>query len=275
MASTAVRGKKKARPLLPSGHPVRSRKGQQLIWQGLAALFGVGFVAGLYWLGLQQDWHNVFGFLPKGTSAKTWWDNGMGFIHSRDWSNGIWRHGLRDKAEPIAWAIAGGILLGSSKSRYIIRLPLLIASFITMFALVVAAALFITWFTFFGPARHLSGQWQNLVGIGVGLLAGQALHRLWIPVANCIRYQLISLSQHRSTAAPLWVILPIAPPGWREMWTDLKNEGVTPAKLKAEAGHKARYIVPLLVLLFLFIAIVGDLAKYGVARGVHIPVMNP
>jgi hypothetical protein len=250
---------------------------QKLAWTGMAAVFGVGFIAGLYYLGLQIDWHNVLPFLPKGTSAKGWWDGGMGFIHDKDWANGIWRHGVRDKAEPEMWAIIGGILLGSSyKSRRVIKLPFLLLAGFTMFALVIAGALFITWFTYFGPAKHLSAQWQNIAGLALGLAVGHALHYLWMPVANSIRYQLVSVSLHSSTSTPLWVQLPVAPPGWREMWAQLKDDGVTPATMKKENKHKqSRYVVPFLVLIFLVIAVVGILAKYPIAHGTHIPVLNP
>ncbi len=267
---------RKARPLLPSGHPVRFRLIQKLGWTGVAALLGVGFIAGLYWYVLQQDWHNILPFLPKGTSAKTWWDDGMGFITSPNWRNGVWRHGVRDKAEPEAWAIVGGILLGSSyKSRRVIKLPYLALGALVMFALVVLGALFITWFTNFGPGKHMPNQYQ-LQDILLGLIVGHVLHYLWMPMANSIRYQVVSLSLHRTAAVPLWVSLPIAPPGWREMWAQLKADGVTPATLEKEDKHKqSRYLVPLAVLVFLVIAVTGCLAKYAFAHGAHIPVLNP
>lgn len=274
---------KKVYPVLPSGHHIRFRRTQKLSWGLMAGVLGVGFVAGLYFIGLQLDWHNIFPFLPRGTSAKAWWDGGMGFIHNKDWANGIWRHGVRDKAEPEAWAIVGGILLGSSyKSRHIIKVPFLILGGLFMFAAVIAGALFITWMTYFGPIKHLDTQWQNIAGIVLGFAVGHALHYMWMPMANSIRYQLVSLSLHRTTATPTWVALPIAPPGWREMWAQLKADGVGPKSLKAAAEaakenkHKqSRYLVPLGVLVFLLIAVVGILAKYPIAHGVAIPILNP
>jgi len=267
---------RKTHPKLPSGHPIHFRRTQKLIWTALAGILGVGFIAGLYYLGLQLDWHNVFPFLPKGTTAKNWWDGGMGIIHDKDWD--IWRHGVRDKAEPEAWAIIGGILLGSSyKSRHVIKWPLLAFGGLVMFALVIAGALFITWATYFGPVKHLNPQWQNLAGIALGFAVGHVLHYMWMPMANSIRYQLVSFSLARTTSTPLWVALPVAPPGWREMYAQLKADGVTPDTMKAaKNNHKqSRWLVPLAALLFLLVAVVGILAKYPIAHGVAIPILNP
>jgi hypothetical protein len=279
-AAPALQGekkrKKKVYPNLPSGHQIHFRKTQKLIWGGLAAVLGVGFIAGCYFLGLQIDWHNVFPFLPKGTTLKLWWDNGMGFIHYKDWANGIWRHGVRDKAEPEMWAIVGGILLGSSyKSRHVIKVPFLILGGLIMFALVIAGALFITWMTYFGPIKHLDSQWQNIAGIVLGFAVGHALHYMWMPMANSIRYQLTSRSLQHTMSVPLWVSLPLAPPGWRDMYSQLKADGVTPTKVKEDKHKQSRVLVPLGVLIFLLIAVVGILAKYPIAHGVHIPVLNP
>jgi hypothetical protein len=267
---------KKTYPLLPSGHPIHFRKTQKLAWGLMAGVLGVGFIAGLYFLGLQIDWHNVFPFVPRGTSAKAWWDNGMGFITSPNWKNGIWRHGVRDKAEPEVWAIVGGILLGASLSRHVIKLPLLVLGGLLMFAAVIAGALLITWFINFGPGKHLNNahNWQDFV---LGFLIGHAIHYAWMPMANSIRYQLVSFKLHRTTDVPVWVRLPLAPPGWRDMWSLLKAEGVGPVSLKKKEDKykQSRYVVPLLVLIFLLIAVVGILAKYPIAHGVHIPVLNP
>lgn len=268
---------KKVHPSLPSGHPIHFRRSQKLMWGLLAGVLGVGFVAGIYFIGLQFDWHNLFPFLPKGTSLKAWWDGGMGFIHSKDWD--IWRHGVRDKGEPEFWAIVGGILLGASlKSRHVIKWPLLVLGGMIMMVLVVLGALAITWITFFGPVKHLNPQYQNIAGILVGLAIGHALHYMWMPMANSIRYQLVSFSLRRTDSVPLWVTLPLAPPGWREMYSQLRAEGAGAELQKArrENKHKqSRWLVPLGALVFLLIAVVGILAKYPIAHGVAIPVLNP
>src|SRR6185312_13809435 len=267
--------RKKQYPPLISGHPVRFRRSQKLLWVGIAAALGVGFIAGLYWFGFQQDYHNIFPFLPKGTSLKAWWDNGMGFIHSENWKNGIWRHGVRDKAQPETWAIFGGVLLGAALPRRPVGMVWLILGALVMFALVIAGALAITWFTVFGPGKHLPDPF-NAQDFILGLLVGRILHYLWRPLASSVRYHL-TRNAGKGGGVPLWVTLPLAPPAWRESWSVLKRDG----KIKLRSSEKtdkfkqSRIFVPLGVLVFLVIASTGLLAKYGFAHGLHVALLNP
>ena len=98
--------RKKVHPLLISGKHVKFRRSQQLIWTVLAGLLGVGFIAGLYWLILQQH----YPFMPGSGSLKLFWDNGLnGLIRSPEWAN--YRHGIRDNGEPEFWAMIGAMLV--------------------------------------------------------------------------------------------------------------------------------------------------------------------
>jgi hypothetical protein len=268
--------RKKAHPLLISGKPVKFRIAQKLLWIALAIALGTGIIAGFYWYILQQDYHNILPFLPEPTSLKAWWDNGMGFIHSGNWTNGIWRHGIRDKGEPETWALIGGVLLGASASVRIIRTRWLILGGIVLLAAIIAGALAITWFTNFGPGKAWGNpfHWQDLV---LGFLVGKLLHILWMPMANGVRYQLLS-NAGRSGNTPLWVSLPLAPPTLRETWSEMKRDGRLKAaqvKAKQDKFRQSRLFVPLVGFALLIIAITGDLAKYPIAHGAHIPFLNP
>jgi len=271
------RRKKKQYPVLyTTGKPIRFRAFQKLTWRVLALALGVGIVAGLYWYVLQQNYHNILPFLPKNASLKNWWDDGMGgLIHSPNWSNGIWRHGVRDKAEPEMWAIVGGILFGATLPGKPLRLIWVGLASIVMLALVIAGALGITWFTAFGPGKHLPDPF-SIQDIILGLLVGQSLHFLWMPVASSIRYHL-TRSAGASGHTPLWVTLPLAPPGMREGWSELKRQGKLRVKVteKVDKFKQSRLVVPVLALLFLIVAVTGDLAKYGFAHGLHVALLNP
>jgi hypothetical protein len=264
-----ARKRKKERPLV-NGHPIRFRRTQQLIWTGLSILLGAGFIAGLYWLGLQQH----YPFLPGSGSAKLWWDNGMGFIHSALWP--VYRHGVRDGGEPALWTMVGATLLGKAKTNPRL-LPgwLLLLAPVLLLALIIAGTLGITWLTHFGPLSHVPNplSWQQLI---LGALLGRMLHFIWAPIGNTVRYRIADNAAARA-GVPLWVRLPLLPPVWRELWAELRARyeasGVS-LKERADKHRQSRVLAPVIITVFLFVAIVGDLAKWGVAHGLHIPGMN-
>lgn len=270
--------KKKIYPLV-NGKPIRLRGFQQLIWLAVSIALGAGFFAGLYWLGLQQNWHNIFPFLPRTASAKAWWDGGMGFIRNKNWTNGIYRHGVRDNAEPTLWIMVGATLLGkASRRRYVLPGWVLIIAPLLLFALIIAGSLLITWFHNFGPGKHLPDPF-SLQTIILAAALGRLLHFAWAPIGNSVRYHVVTRSLRKNTT-PLWVSLPLLPPTWREMWADLKAQGKVLADARAEKKqgrdfHQSRIIIPLMLFAFLVIAIVGDLAKWAFAHGVHVPFLNP
>jgi hypothetical protein len=264
---------KKAREEHPLvlGHKIRGRRKQQLIWIGMSVLLGSGFIAGLYWLVLQQDYHNLISALPPHTSLKAWWDGGMGFIRSGRWP--VERHSIRDLGEPAAWTMIGATILGKAKTTRLLPLSSLVIAPVILLALLVAGAFGIAWVINFGFLAKVPDQlsWQQIL---LGMALGRVLHYLWNPIGATVRYHIVAHSAH-GTAIPLWVRYPLMPPAWREMWAELRataRPGTTPAR---EESHGLRVIVPVAVFLFLLVAIVGNLAKYGVAHGTHIPVMNP
>jgi hypothetical protein len=254
-------------PPLVLGKPIRHRRLQQLVWVGMSVLLGAGFVAGAYWLGLQQDYHALH--LPFG-SAKNWWDSGMGFIHSGRWPD--YRHGIRDDGEPAVWTMVGATVLGKARaSARLLPLWLLPIAVVTLIAAIIAGALGITWLIYFGPLSHVSdtASWQQIV---LGVLLGRILHYAFAPVGATVRYHLVAHSALGSGGVPLWVRKPLMPYEWRVLWCKLRGRAET---TPAQGGTTMRVLVGAGVVLFLFVAIVGNLAKYAVAHGLHIPVMNP
>lgn len=277
--------KKKQRPLV-NGKPIRFRLFQQLGWTGMSALFGVGFVAGLYWLLLQQK-YPFYG----GVSLKNWWDGtgawahsgGMGFIRSPHWPD--YRRAIRNNGEPAAWSMVGSIILGKARIPALGKRPFqlptwaLIAMTFLMFALIIAGATGIAWLTVLGPPSRWSDifSWQEIV---FGLIFGQLLHRLFAsPVGVTIRNRVI----YRSVVTgrqPLWVTYPLAPPAWREMWSALDARDTNPTLAKEDRRGLKRFIppakvlVPAMLAVFVVVAIIGDLAKFAVAHGASIPGMT-
>jgi hypothetical protein len=255
------------------GHKIHFRKTQQGIWIGMSILLGSGFIAGLYWIILQQR----YPFLPGSGSLKNWWDDGMGFIHSGNWD--AYRHGIRDGGEPAAWTLIGATLLGKVKFRErMLSLKWLFPAMILLLACIIAGTVGITWVTHFGPLSHVGDtfSWQQLL---LGVILGRVLHLLWAPIGNTIRCHIITTAVMTGNV-PLWVRFPLLSPTWREGWAERKQETSSVSQAKAalpdeEHHHIMRWVVPLTVFVFVFIAVVGNLAKYGVARGAHIPVMNP
>lgn len=265
-------GRKKKERVLVNGKPIRFRAGQKLIWTALSIALGAGIIAGLYWYGLQQDWHNIFPFLHPGTSAKNWWDNGMGgLIKSAKWP--YYRHGVRDNGEPETWALIGGVLLGSATTARAIKWRWLALGGIVLLAAVIAGAVGITWFINFGPGTRLPNP-ANMQNLVLGLLVGRALHMLWLPMGTSIRYHIVSRTVSNPTV-PVWVRLPLAPPTWREMWSQLRESGTIKIRERADRFRQSRIFVPLFLALILVVGITGDLAKWGFAHGLHVPFLNP
>jgi hypothetical protein len=274
------RGKKakKKRPLV-NGHPIHFRRTQQLVWTGLSILLGAGFIAGLYWLVLQQNYLPLFhllGFHPHVSgSLKLWWDNGMGgLVRSVRWV--FYRHGVRDGGEPALWTMVGATLLGKA-STHPRLLPgwMLALAPVLLLTLIVLGTLGITWLTQFGPLSHVPNplSWQE---IALGALLGRMLHFLWAPIGNTVRYRVADNAAARA-GVPLWVRRPLLPPVWRELWAELRARyeasGVS-LKERTDKHRQSVVLVPAIVTVFLIIAIIGDLAKWGVAHGLHIPGMN-
>lgn len=251
------------------GKPIRHRTLQQAAWTGLSILLGAGFIAGLYWIFLQQDYHHLG--LPFG-SAKTWWDNGMGIIRSGRWPR--YRHGVRDGGEPALWVLVGATILGKAKTENVRLMPTwsLAPAAAALIAAIVGGTLGITWLTAFGPLSRVADtlSWQQLI---LGIALGRVLHYAWAPFGATIRYRIVARSAF-GTGVPLWVQYPLLPPAWREMWSELR--ALRPGSgTKADRDLGTRALISAMVTVFLLVAVIGDLAKFAVAHGVHIPVMFP
>ena len=263
-----LRKEKKKYPLV-NGKPIRYRRFQQLCWIGISAVFGAGFIAGLYWLGLQQH----YPFLPGSGSAKLWWDNGMGgMIRSPHWD--AYRHAIRNNGEPELWAMVGAVLLGKARGKPGILLPgwaLVIATLLLLIALIAGAA-GIAWLTVVGPLRNVTDIF-SLRELILGFILGRILHLAFSPVGSTIRYRITSSAAARA-GTPLWVALPLMPPTWRESWSELRARMTGTLKERKDRFRQSRVLVPLMVLIFLVVAVIGNLAKYAVAHGMHVPGMN-
>lgn len=249
---------------------IKAPRTQRLIWVGMSAVFGVGFVAGLYWLFLQQH----YPFMPGSGSLKLWWDNGMGIIHSGRWPT--LRHGVRDLGEPAAWTIFAALLLLKAKDHpRILPTWLLVAWSAVLGVGTVAAAVGLTWLINFTAFRKVPDPylWKQLAA---GVLLGFALKRAWSPVTGTIRYHVIT----KTHGIPLWVRFPLLSPAWRQEWIDthaqtlIPQQGASVAVKQGNAEWKAVVLVTLGILAFLFIAVVGILAKYPIAHGYSIPGMT-
>lgn len=259
---------KKKYPLV-NGRLIRFRRFQQLIWAALSALLGAGFVAGLYWLSFEQR----YAFLPGSGSATLWWHNGMGgLIRSPRWDD--YRHAIRDNGEPALWVMVAATLLGTATGRPRVLLRSWMLALAPLFLLValIAGAVGIAWITVVGPLSHVSDtfSWQQLV---LGAILGRVLHFAWAPTGSTIRYRITSGAAAR-TGIPLWVTLPLLPPEWRESWAELRSTMSGSLKERTDKYRQSRVVIPLMILVFLFIAIVGNLAKYVIAHGGHIPGMT-
>jgi hypothetical protein len=252
------------------GKPIRHRREQQLAWVGGSILLGAGLIAGFYWIFLQQDYRNLG--LPWG-SAKAWWDGGMGIFHTPDWA--AYRHGIRDNGEPETWTIIGAALLGKTPKRtWLFPRWAFGLALTVLFAVIIGCAAGLTWLTAFGPLGH--GGFLVLKQLILGMIAGRIIHYAWAPFGASIRYYIVASSASNAGPAPLWVRYPLMPPTWREQWSVTRARATAASDGEQERPSLAlKILIPSWVALAVLIAIVGLLAKYPVANGIHIPVMNP
>lgn len=278
----------KAPPVLVLGKPVRHRLLKKIAWTSASIAIGAGFIAGLYWLLLQQH----YPFMPGSGSLKAWWDNGMGLIHSKGWPR--YRHGIRDGGEPAAWTMVAATILGKvhveprRRPRWLLTifpflspdkrqrlLPswLLLIAPLFLIALIVTGTLAVTWAAQFASLHHVSDalSWQQITG---GILLGRILHVIWNPIGSTIRYRVISASALSDSGVPLWVRYPLMPVTWQEAWQELRDSYGRSSD-HIEKPHIADRIVTTVILIIaLLVTVVGLLAKFVVAHGTHIPGMS-
>ena len=288
MAKTAAapeKGKAYKYPLV-NGHKIHLRKVQMTVWGViLSTLLFAAAVAGVYYLGFQQDYHNLFTFLPAGTSAKGWWDGGMGIIHSGNWP--LYRHGWRNQIEPAAGTI--GVLTflfgvkANSKNKKVHGLPTLLGLGVALLVVASALAFAETWAIYFGIPDHfnhghpLPKYPEIAVSIVLGIVLGKILHYIWLPAAATIQYHMVEGPISRGQT-PLWVRFAMAPPTLRERFADLQdkvNKKQVTLSQKDNPSGLFRVTLSLGLLVFLLLAVVGNIAKYVIARGTHVPILYP
>lgn len=200
----SVRSLSEAEVLPLSGEPVRARGIQSSVWGIGLALLAAGTVAGMYDVLWQIHWYFHIGDLYwAGWSLKSWWDSGMGFIHSGNWA--LYRHAaFRDLLEPAAGSMAVKTLLAKRKWWGVRVGPVrLLTAPLVVLALAISLGLAGTWALYFGfpdAWHHIAGglgnahyvvpgtAWMSrfaepLLGIGIGLV----IHRYWAPVGATLQ----------------------------------------------------------------------------------------
>jgi hypothetical protein len=256
---------------LVNGHPIHFRTVQMYAWLAPAIVIGTGFGAGIYWLFFEQKYGPV--------SLKGWWDGsawislhdaGLKFIDKVNWAT--YRHGWRNEIEPVAATLLAGSFL-AKPVRFLAPGWVMAAAPAVLLIVATIGAFFVTWFINYGPLMHKPdpGQLYQILG---GVILGRVLHYAWRPVGSSYQAHLIGHSVGTGRT-PLWVTLPLMPPVWRERWTKMSESSAALKVIReSRENHKIlRWVIPTGAFLFLVIAIIGNLAKYVIAKGGHIPGM--
>lgn len=300
----------KSQAFLLSGDPVRFRFAQSTLWSVVAGFIGAGFIAGLYFGLFEVRWYiHIGGFNHQIFYLKTWWDGGMGFIHSANWP--LYRHtAFRDIPEPAFATMAITTLLAKKKwwgvrvgTWRILTAPLVIIGltlalgvlgvWLIDFALPGAWAHAATAFRHpgFKVSAHFLGK-LSVPQLLLGFLIGRILHRYWAPVGATLQgYQLdrtVDYWQGKVEAAqistdeavrlnnaglhilPAWVRLPIMPPVIRERFSDMWRKNVSINIRKSHAG-----VVMTMTVVVVLVTLLGLLGHYWVGAGHTIPYIAP
>lgn len=273
--------------ILPNGQPVRLRFIQSLIWTAVAGVLGACFIAGLYYLVLEQHWYIHAGRFNHGSSLKLWWDNGMGWITSGAWP--LYRHGLRDLGEPAAATMAVRTLLAKAK-YWDVRVSTLrlVTAPLVLLAITLGMALGGIWLLDFGgpaawahifTALHRPGYKLHLgflatVSAGnlfLGFIIGQVLHRFWAPVGATLQGSMLDRAVDRAEShgrIPVWVRMPLSPPVIRERFATMYCQA-----LPEQPGRTHRVVLSVAIFLITWITIAGAIAKFWIAHGHGFPYL--
>lgn len=260
--------------MLVNGHPIHFRWEQMVFWGLIIGLCGANFVAGGYYLLLEQHWYIHIGSFNHGSSLKDWWDGGMGFIHAASWVN--YRHGLRNLGEPAIAFLAIGTLIANPK-YWGVRLPgwQLAVRMIVLIVVAVAAIVGGVWLltNFSWPVNHDAGSWEYLV---LGFLISHVLLRpIWRPAGATLNgYALDRLVQRAGTKTPLWVKHPDAPPVDRERFVVMQED---PANLHdvrlADQSKASRILVTVTFIIITVVTVIGFIAHYWIGKGHFFPYL--
>src|SRR5216684_4171149 len=191
-----------------NGKAVEYRGVQMTAWSLAAGFAGACFVAGLYFLLLQVNWHvNIDGVKFQIFNLKPWWD---GLFSAKSWP--LYRHGLRDLGEPAA-AVMGVMTLLARPKWWGTRLRGWQLALSPLVLAVVATGLILggiwlldfglpnLWHVLFGayrvtaPAWIAHSSWQTLL---LGFLIGRVLHPLWAPAGATLQGYRIDASVNRA-----------------------------------------------------------------------------
>jgi len=259
--------------LLPSGHKIRFRFIQQVLWTAIAVSLGTACVAGLYYLLFEVRYGPVY--------LKPGWDG----LFSQSWWT-IYRHGLRDVGEGVLANLAVRSLITKWQKHADQRLAggklavkaaqVLVASFVLILLGVwlVNYALPFLWhhahFSLITSPLNATGATSNVVSgfnwqdFTIGFVITHIIRTMWKPVGNTINAALIDGSVYRAHGrTPLWVRLPIAPPTMRERfaWTQRTHPDVAPQ------GDLAVRILMVCGVLALLVAGYGEYVLHVIAKG--------
>lgn len=287
------------RHVLVNGKPIEFRAGQMLGWKVIAGFAGACFVAGLYFLLLQVNWHvNLYGVKFQVFNLKPWWDNLFSYP---SWP--LYRHGLRDLGEPAAATM--GVMTLIAKPRTwgtrlgtwrLVAAPAELA--VVAIALIIGGVWLLdfglpqAWHALFGTYRVTApgwiahSSWQNLL---LGFLIGRVLQPLWAPVGATLQGYRVDTAVDRALVtgkSPLWVGLPVVPPVIRERFswdlagrrrtTEQKLGGVMhPSQLHQQPDRSTRALIIILIVIGVLFTVAGILAKFWIATGHGFPYLAP
>lgn len=254
-----------------NGKPVKFRFVQSAIHGAIIGFLGALLFAGVYFALIEIPWHiNLLG-LHTGTSLiKSWWDGGMGFIHSGNWY--LYRHAIRNDGEPAAFALFGSMLAAPPKYwgrklptwRLFLTPPLLL---VVTGALIVAGT--------YAIVHWAPSDWSYAtLSLILGLVIGVAMRPLWKPVGAVLQGFLVDHEVDVSRATgrtPLWVRTPLGPPSMRERFCEMQaNDTDTETRSPANKAFIAIFFVVAFALVVL-----GGLAKFGFEHGLHVWYIYP
>jgi hypothetical protein len=261
--------------ILVNGKPIRARGLQQVIHGSVIGLLGVCLFAGLYEAVIQVPWHiwlhiGSFQWRTATSSIKSWWDGGMGFIHSGDWK--LYRHAIRNDGEPAAFALFASMIAAPPKYwgkrvgivRLIATPPLLLVA--TMALIVAGTYAIIHW----APSNWSYSTLSIILGAAIGV----AMRPLWKPIGATLQGFLVDRSIDVARGKghdPLWERTPLGPPTLRERYSEMKAHD-TDTETRSPANRAA--VITFLVVAFVLI-VLGALAKFGFAHGLHLPYLYP